>query len=105
MGAQYLSNELYLGLDMKEKDDRKHFTEIVNEITLYERKKKRPLLGAIVLIKKRGKPYWGFFDLCEQLGLGKEEELKKDQDVLKKIRDEVYDFWRDDANYEKYRNE
>ena len=104
LGSQYLCNELFLGLNMEDRHDRSFFNEMVNAISIFEKEAGRPMLGAIVVVKKRGRTGKPFFKMCEELGMGDKKELEKDDNFLPDIREACYDFWGEDKNYEKFKD-
>ncbi|ELR71769.1 hypothetical protein C900_02354 [Fulvivirga imtechensis AK7] len=47
----------------------------------------------------------GFYKLCERLGFGNAYELKADRRFEKLQRDKVYEFWNDESNFNKYKDD
>lgn len=83
--------------------DRKRIGEDLGEISEFEHKNGRPLLSALVVRSSDGYEGDGFYKLCDYLGYGHWENLKKSKTFDDERKQECYDFWRDNSNYSKFR--
>lgn len=101
---QKLSDDCGLKLNMQDNPhDRKIIGNILDEISMYEARYKRPLLSALVI--RTGDNYEGdgFYKMAERLGKGSWQRLKKEgtfevEEIMKCIA-----FWSDDSKYLEYR--
>lgn len=101
-----LNQKCELGLDFGYPPDKKLMGELLGEISEHEHKRNRPLLSALVL-QKSGKMDQGdgFYKMCERLGFGPFHELKSDRTFEKGQRETVYNFWKNDENYQKFKDD
>ncbi|WP_040496395.1 hypothetical protein [Fulvivirga imtechensis] len=101
-----LNQKCELGLNFELGQDRDYIGELLGEISEYEHSKGRPLLSAMVLHKSKDLDQGdGFYKLCERLGFGNAYELKADRRFEKLQRDKVYEFWNDESNFNKYKDD
>ncbi len=98
-----LNNETELGLNLESSHERARLLEMIAEITTIEHQADRPLLSALVRIKGNQGQADAFYRLCERLGFGEWRALKQDENFLEEQQRRARAFWRDDANYEKFR--
>ncbi|MGB3617333.1 MAG: hypothetical protein WBA12_04390 [Catalinimonas sp.] len=97
-----LNYESELGLNLEISHERSSLQEILNDISLREHEKGRPLLSVMVKMKPKIGQGDSFFRLCETLGMGEWRTLKNDPDFLRKQRRECRKYWRVDEHYEQY---
>lgn len=103
-----LNEQLLLYLNLRDPQDRKLIGEYIGEISWSENSKGRPLLSALIVHKTDGKTTEagdGFYKLCAELNGRDWRDLKEDPDFIKKKMRECYDFWKDEKNYRKYKND
>ena len=98
-----LNNETELGLNLDSSHERARLLEVLAEATTIEHHAGRPLLSALVRIKGNQGQADAFYRLCERLGLGEWRVLKQDENFLEEQQRLARAFWRDDANYERFR--
>lgn len=101
---QELSDKCKLGLIMRESEyARAEIGRILGDISALEHKNQRPLISSLVLSKGDNYQGDGFYKLCEILGFGNWKKLKADISFEIGQMNACYDFWKDDANYLKYK--
>jgi hypothetical protein len=100
--AQYLSDELFLGLKLKHKYDRKIFYNLLCEIAEYEYQHNRPMLSILVTLKRANFRRDCFYKSCKELGI--RDENTRDYDFEDQHMNNCYEFWGDEENYRKYKN-
>jgi hypothetical protein len=101
---QELSDKCDLRLNMRDNPhDRLEIGRILGEISEFEYDNGRPLLSALV-ITKGGEEGDGFFKLCESLGMGSWNRLKRDPAFAASHMNKCYDFWLKNDNYKKYKD-
>lgn len=100
---QKLCDDCKLDLDMNNIADRNTLSRILEDISIYENKFERPLLSSLVVHLGDGQGGKGFFTLCEKLGFGSRDRLKKNLFEHIQIR-KCIDFWTNDENYKAYVN-
>jgi hypothetical protein len=87
-----LNSQMQLGYNLENSYERELIGDLLEEISVFEFKKGRPLLSAIVIHKdtkyNQGR---GFFTLCEELYADEWSKYKnkKSQEYIK----ECHDFW------------
>lgn len=97
-----LNDELSLGFDFSISSDRVAFGVLLEEVSVFEHKKNRPLLSALVVQSGSSKTQGsGFNKLCEKLHGSEWKALKKDRGYEKRC----FEFWGKDDNYKKFRND
>jgi len=100
-----LNEQCELGYDFSLDYHRKMIGEDLGELSEYEHKAGRPLLSALVVHKGSNYEGDGFYRLCENLGFGDAESLKRNRKTFDAERkQECYDFWSDEENYKKFKN-
>jgi len=101
---QELSNQC--GLKLSLQDIPEHRTEIGNilaEISNFEHASERPLLSSLVL-NASGEIGDGFYKLCEKLGFGYAQALKRDATFAPMQMNKCYEFWQNDSNYLRFKD-
>ena len=84
---------------MDKQKDRTKIGTILGEISQFEFENDRPLLSSLVIQSGKNDPSSGFYELCEQLGLGKAKNLKKDDIFATMKIKETVEFWSNKLNY------
>lgn len=101
-----LNEQLMLGLDYTNPQDRELIGEWLGEISLHELERERPLLSALIIHKSNGHEQGdGFYKLCSEIYGRNWEELKADPDFELDRMKECYVFWKNDEHYKKFRND
>jgi len=101
---QGLSDECKLGLNMQESEfARGEIGRILGAISAYEFGHGRPLISSLVITKGDNYQGDGFYKLCEELGLGNWKRLKADMAFEVSQMKACYDYWKNDAHYQKYK--
>lgn len=97
-----LVQEAELGLNLEISHEKSRLNEMLAEISTGEYEAGRPLLSC--LLKVQGSKGQGdnFYKLCEKMGLGEWRSLKQNEEFLKELIRECREFWRDEANFQKY---
>lgn len=103
MPLQYLSDELALGYDTAEREERRELIRKLNAISRFEHESGRPLLSALVRGKSKVKKELieNFYQTCEELGLGNAETLKEENYQVE-ARKACYAYWSDKENYNNF---
>lgn len=99
-----LNEQCGLGYDFNLDLHRKQIGEDLGIISEHEHQQGRPLLSALVV--RKGSEYEGdgFYRLCETLGFGDAETLKRNRKVFDaEQKQRCYHFWRDDKKYDQYK--
>ena len=101
-----LNEQLMLGLNFKNAYHRELIGNFLGDISIYEYKKGRPILSALIIDKSSDKLQGnGFYKLCSEIYETNWEKLKSDKNFeLERIK-ECYSFWKDNDNYKKYKND
>lgn len=99
---QKLSNLTGLELDMQDPSHRNRIAEILGNISAFEFSNERPLLSSVVLNTNNYEGD-GYFKLCEELGFGNWESLKRDKKFAKTRINECYEFWSDKDNIDSFK--
>jgi hypothetical protein len=95
---QEVSDSCDLGLKMTDGDfPRAELGRILAEIGKFEFNNKRPILSSIVLKSKESIAGNGFFNLCEQLGIGSAKKLKAEDFHITQI-NESFSFWKENLH-------
>lgn len=84
-----------LGLDMAQIKDRNDLSTMLREVNAWEVENKRPMLGAVAVLK-RAKPLSpgdGFYVCAEELGVRREDE-KDDQLFFARMLGECFNYWK-----------
>lgn len=90
---QNLSTVINLGLDMSLSKDRNTIGELLCNISRQEHKDGRPILSALVITANEKSQGDGFYKLCEELGYGEWQQLKRNEKFSKERIDECYEFY------------
>lgn len=99
-----ISEQLEFGLDLELKDHREMIFDWLNDVSLDEHKKGRPLLGVLVSKKNgRREANDGFYRMCEELYGKKWETMKDDEGWEEEQKAACHEFWLNEENYEKYK--
>lgn len=93
INGQYLCDELYLGLDLQNRHDRSIFYDMLNEISIEEYNKGRPLLSALVIVKAHNYKRDCFMKTCRHLGMTAGGGTLVKVDLLAAERQACYDYW------------
>jgi hypothetical protein len=106
IGYQMLCDQCQLGLKMQEREfDRAEIGRILGEISTFEHENGRPLLSVLVVHKASGYEGDGFYKLCEDLGFGDWQKLKRERKKFDKVQKKrCWDFWSDANNRKKLTN-
>ena len=101
-----LNDQLPLGLDFSRKQDIGQLGEWLDEISLHEYQKERPLLSCMVK-QGFGKGNYGegFYKLYASLFGGDWEQYQGDKDWEKKLIDKCNIFWKNPDNFEMFKND
>lgn len=101
-----LNDQLQLGLNFDDGSHRKLVGDWLEEISLHELDKERPLISSMIVHKSGKKEQGdGYYKLCEKLYNRPWKELKGDRQFEKDRIDECHAFWKDNDNYKKYKND
>lgn len=92
---QNLSRILKLGLDMNIPKDRTTIGELLCNVSRVELQEQQnaPILSALVLTINEKSQGDGFYKLCEELGYGEWQQLKRNEKFSKERIDECYEFY------------
>lgn len=90
-----------LNLDLHLDKDRHTLSHTLGEISEYEFKNDRPLISAIAIYKQTNDHGDGFYQLCEDLGIGNKKQLKEQIFGFTAL-EEAKNFWKDNANFQKF---
>jgi hypothetical protein len=96
-----LNDLFHLGLDFGLDRDRARIGAILGDIAVYEAEHDRPILSALVLHAGDSQQGDGFYKICEQLGLGSAQKLRREEFGAIQM-GLCHDFWSDQENFEKY---
>lgn len=101
---QELSDQCKLGLIMRDSEyARAEIGHILGDISVFEYNNGRPIISSLVISKGDNYQGDGFYKLCEQLGFGSWKKLRGDITFEIGQMNASYDFWKDDANYLKFK--
>lgn len=89
--------QLNLALDK----DRSVLSRTLGEISAFEYEKGRPLISSIAIYKTANDHGNGFYNLCEELGLGKATKLKRDYFGFTALENSKR-FWNNEFNYQQF---
>lgn len=103
IGYQVLSDQCQLGLNMRASEyDRAEIGRILGEISTFEHNQDRPLLSSLVVNKSTGYEGDGFYKLCEELGYGDWQTLRRKRNFDQEQKERCWEFWGNEANRKKY---
>ncbi len=87
-----------LKLDLKLESHRQILSRTLGEISAYEHENVRPLISSIAIYKQKNDHGYGFYSLCEELGIGKANKLSQKLYGFTQI-EECKLFWQKAENY------
>lgn len=90
-----------LSLDLSQESDRYILSTTLGTISAYEFNNGRPLISSIAIYKSRNDHGYGFYDLCEELHIGKAKKLLKELYGFSQI-EECKRFWRKKENFDAF---
>jgi len=90
-----------LNLNLESITDRKILSNTLGDISSYEHSKGRPLISSIVIYKNANDHGTGFYNLCEELGIGKSATLKEKFYGFTQL-EESKKYWNNEYNYEQF---
>lgn len=103
IGYQTLCDQCGLGLQMQASEyDRAEIGRVLGEISTYEYQRDRPLLSALVVNKTSGYEGDGFYKLCEELGFGDWEKLRRQKNFDIEQKNRCWEFWCQEKNRKIY---
>ena len=88
-----LNKECGLFLDFSQSKDRKELGEILGEIAKFEIDHERPMITALVLLKNKTEPAYGFYKYADELGIRKPGE--ENRQLLFRQITESHAYWKD----------
>ena len=97
-----LVQEAELGLNLEISHEKSRLNEMLAEISVTEHEDGRPLLSCLVKVQGSKGQGDNFYKLCEKMGMGEWRSLKQNEEFLKDLVQECREFWRDEANFQKY---
>ncbi|HTB31225.1 MAG TPA: hypothetical protein VK808_04315 [Bacteroidia bacterium] len=100
-----LNEQLSLGYDFANDHHRELIGEELGEVSKFELQKGRPLLSVLIVHENDRIQGDGFYKLCQELGYGDWESLKKSKNFEVDHIKECYKFWKDSENFRKYKND
>ena len=98
---EVIANKLNLNLSLD--SDRHILSTTLGEISAYEHKFDRPLISSIAIYKQKNDHGFGFYNLCEELGIGKAVKLSKELYGFTQL-EACKQFWRKPENYDAFAN-
>ncbi len=90
-----------LGLNLELQSDRLILSKTLGEISTFEHNNNRPLISSIVIYKVKNDHGYGFYNLCEKLGLGKATSLRNKLFGFLEM-DKSKIFWQKGLNHKSY---
>ena len=87
-----------LGLDLSLVSERQILSKTLGEISAYEYEQGRPLISSFAIYKQKNDHGYGFYSLCEELGIGKASKLSKELYGFTQM-EECKRFWQKPENY------
>lgn len=90
-----------LGLDLDLESQRQILSKTLGEISAFEHENGRPLISSIAIYKQKNDHGYGFYNLCEELGIGKASKLSKELYGFTQI-EECKRFWQKPENYKAF---
>lgn len=88
-------------IDLASEQNRYLLKKTLGDISEYEYKNGRPLVSSMAIYKTKNDHGYGFFDLCEKLGIGKAAKLHKDYYGFTEIENSKK-FWKKTFNHEQF---
>ncbi|WP_259016802.1 hypothetical protein [Emticicia fluvialis] len=99
--VNYEDVSVKLNLNLALERDRDILSRTLGEISEYEFKNGRPLISSIAIYKQANDHGDGFYQLCEDLGIGKKKQLKEQYYGFSEIQ-KCKEFWKKDFNYQSF---
>ena len=90
-----------LRLDLSLESQRQILSNTLGEISAYEHENRRPLISSIAIYKQKNDHGYGFYSLCEELGIGKASKLNKELYGFTQI-EKCKQFWKKPENYDAF---
>lgn len=87
-----VNQDCNLGLNLDNVSDRNKLSAILGEIAAYEYKNERPILSSVAMYKDLSDHGGGFLQICEDLGIGTKEQLKKDDFAIIEM-NKCFEYW------------
>jgi len=100
-----LVEQLSLYYDLRDPEDREDLVKDVLDVSIYEHQKGRPLLSSLVIHKLSKNQGEDFFKIYGELYNIDWEETKGKKKLADKEMKDTRDFWKDDKNFQKYKND
>lgn len=88
-----VNRDCHLNLDFQFQPDRNEVGRILGTIGEYEYNEGRPILSAVVIHQDDSRHGVGFYNLCEELGLGDSDRLDRDDYGMNEM-GRCFEFWR-----------
>lgn len=92
-----------LSLNLSLNSDRAKLSKTLGEISSFEYKNNRPLISSIAIYKTANDHGNGFYNLCEDLGIGKSSKLKEEFYGFTQL-EESKKFWEQEQNFAQFYN-
>lgn len=87
-----------LNINLALDSDRHFLSKTLAEISTFEYENSRPLISSIAIYKLKNDHGFGFYKLCQELGIGKASKLSKELYGFTQI-EECKKFWKKPENY------
>lgn len=84
--------DCHLGLNLELIQDRNQLSTILGEIAAFEYGNQRPILSAIAMYQNLSDHGDGFYQICEDLGIGSKRQLKQEEYALTQMM-LCFDYW------------
>jgi hypothetical protein len=100
-----LNEQMQLGLDFNLERDRSLIGDLLEEISIHEHSKDRPLLSALIIHKNDRDQGDGFYKMCSRLNGKDWQALKRDTAWEEKVINDCFEFWEKPNNYKNFRDD
>lgn len=101
-----LNDQLQLGLNFSDPNDRALIGEWLGEISMHEVNNERPLLSSLIThkggVREQGD---GFYKLCEEIYGSDWQDLKTDKKWENGVIADCYQFWLKPENFKNFKND
>lgn len=87
-----------MGLDLQLESERIILSKTLGEISTFEYQNERPLISSIAIYKQKNDHGYGFYNLCQELGIGKSSTLSDNLYGFTQI-EECKIYWQKEENY------
>ncbi|MBB6273555.1 hypothetical protein HDF26_004015 [Pedobacter cryoconitis] len=87
-----INKDCGLDLNLELVSDRKVLSNTLGEISLHEYENNRPLLSAVAMYQNLLEHGDGFYQICQDLGIGSKKELKEREFAVSQMM-ECFDYW------------